>query len=232
MSETSSLQVKCPHCGTEWELDEEERQLSHFTCGTCSTSFSIEYAHELSNNAEESALPPVHLSQLVIVVLRLLTLTLALNTLGLVINALTLNLRGPSPIIQFAIICGALVLFIVLLWAFAPPIARFVTRNQESFIHCGGLKLVDLYSFAFLMTGLYFAVDSLGPTLTWLHYNMQVRGYAASSSSNLQLQSYYSLFRYLSKLIIGTVLVFSGRKFAMRLIRYQEKSAKPLFPQS
>jgi hypothetical protein len=229
MSEQEPITVKCPHCGTEWELDDFESRQPHFTCGTCKTTFSIDYAHDLeAGEAGDPAppLPPTRLSQLVVVVLRLLTLSFLLDAFTFMLNALTAVIRvhaSPLPELIILLVMGLLG---GLMWFFSPAIARLVVRNQESSAIIGSLTLADLYSAIFLIVGLYFAVDSLGPTLTWFHYSLLQAGHTEAALTAQQQGNFYTLFKYLTKLLIGLWLVFNGRKLAGRLIRYQEKSTE------
>jgi len=80
--------------------------------------------------------------------------------------------------------------------------------------------LVDLYSFAFLLVGLWFAVDSVGPSLAWLHLSM-VGSASDAALSPEQKSKFFTLFQYLVKLGLGLALIFAGRNFALRLLRRQ-----------
>jgi len=44
MNTNRATEVKCPHCGTECELNPDEKKNTDFTCGNCNTRFSVEKA--------------------------------------------------------------------------------------------------------------------------------------------------------------------------------------------
>ena len=110
------------------------------------------------------------------------------------------------------------------LWRLSPFFARLITRGQDATLDCGSLALSDLYTFAFLLVGLYFAVYSFGPSLTWLHYSVS-QGSSDAALSQQQQANFYTLFKYLVKLFLGLALILNGRKFANKLIKRHNATA-------
>jgi len=112
------------------------------------------------------------------------------------------------------------------LWKLSPFFARHITRGHDSILGTPNLTLLDLYNFAFLLIGLYFAVDSFGPSLTWFHYALtQSSSYGTLTPQ--QQGNFYTLFKYLIKLFLGIALVFNGRKFSSKILKYQNKAVEP-----
>src|SRR5437667_6998489 len=104
---------------------------------------------------------PMRLREIVTVAIRILAFNLGLESVTFLLKALVGYHTDPSsghPFPIFAIVA----IVTCLLWLSSESLARFITRGQDSTLDCGGLTLTDLYSFAFLIVGLYFAVDSLG----------------------------------------------------------------------
>ena len=170
------------------------------------------------------SLPPTRLYEAITVVIRILALRLGLDALS---AGLSRYPSDPSPRTSF-ILFAVVAVLAYWLWVLSPWIARRITRGQDSALDCGNLTLRDLYSFAFLLVGLYFAVDSFGPTLTWLHYALRHSSSDAPLSQQQQA-NFYTLFKYLIKLLLGLALVFKGRNLSDRLLRRQN-AGKPADP--
>jgi len=166
------------------------------------------------------------LCELVSVVIRLFSIWLGLEAFRFLLT--TIGGYARSGFVIFAVLGpGLLAVCAYWFWQLSPCIARRVTRGQDFSLDFGSLTLNDLYCFAFLLVGLYFAVDSLGPSLTWLHYSLQESSTAVELSTQ-QKTNFYTLFKYLIKLLLGLMLIFKGRKFANRLIKHQNESAESL----
>jgi hypothetical protein len=164
---------------------------------------------------------PMRLREIVTVAIRILAINLGLESVTFLLKALAGYHADPSSRNAFPIFAIAAVIT-CLLWLSSGSLARFITRGQDSTLDCGGLTLADLYAFAFLIAGLYFAVDSLGPSLTWLHYSLR-QSSAAAPISLEQKANFYTLFKYLLRLLLGLALIFNGRKFTAKLIKRQNE---------
>lgn len=163
----------------------------------------------------------MRLLEIVTVAIRILAINLGLEAVSFLLKALAGYRIDPSTG-NGVLIFGVIAIITVWLWVSSGWIARFITRGQDSSLDCGSLTVGDLYLFAFLLVGLYFAVDSLGPSLTWLHYSLR----QSSSSAPLSLQekaNFYTLFQHLARLLLGLALIFNGRRFAAKLIKRQNK---------
>jgi hypothetical protein len=109
-------------------------------------------------------------------------------------------------------------LFIYWTWTLAGWVARCVTKGHDAALSATQLTLLDLYSFGFLLIGLYVAIENIGPTLTWLHYAL-VKSSGEARLNEQQQSNFYTLFSYLVKLVISLSLIFNGRRLAARLMR-------------
>jgi hypothetical protein len=167
---------------------------------------------------------PIRLVDLATVGIRLLAINLGFETIGFI----TRVLAGYHSREQWSTTAGMFVSILMTaiffaLWNFAHPIARMVTRGSEAQMNCAGLTVSDLYGFAFLITGLYFAIDSLGPTLTWFHYTLRQSATLAGASAR-QDANFYTLFKYCLRLGLGLALIFNGRRFVAKLVAREKRT--------
>lgn len=162
---------------------------------------------------------PTRLYEIVVVVVRILAIKLGLDAINFLLAQYPIDPHRELGFILFGIVAFCA----YWLWQFSPFFARHITRGQDSALDCGSLALVDLYTFAFLLVGLYFAVDSFGPSLTWFHYSVG-RSSSVAGLSPQQQANYYTLFKYLVKLFLGLALIFNGRKFATKLIKRKDET--------
>ena len=171
---------------------------------------------------EPSPSNSTRLCDIVVVLIRLLAIKVGLDAINLLLGA-----RYPGDaILQILIPFCVLGACAYWLWQLAPFFSRRITRGRDSALDCGNLTLSDLYAFAFLLVGLYFVVDTFGSALIWFHYAM-IKSAAATESglSDEQKTHFYTLFRYLAKLLLGFAFIFNGRNFATKLIRKQNAKA-------
>ena len=170
----------------------------------------------------EPEYPPTRLREILNVVIRIFAIYLGLSLFTFLLQVLA-GLHNHASSVSDLLLIGLFVVFTLWLWYLSPLIARKLTWARDSTLDCGQLTLGDLYCFAFLLVGLYFAVDSFGPSLTWLHYTLS----QSSSDAGLSRQqqgNYYTLFKYLVRLMLGIGLILNGRKFATRLIKHQNEA--------
>ncbi len=158
--------------------------------------------------------------EIVSAVIRMLAIQLGLTAFGYFASALVAEHQRPY-LISIAIVVAGMAVCACWLWKLSPFLARHITRGQDSSISTADFTLVDLYRFAFLLTGLYFAVDSFGSCLTWLHFSVTQSSSEARITPQ-QTGNYYTLFKYLVKFVLGLVLTLNGRKLAIRLIKHQD----------
>jgi len=216
MNEENSTAVKCPHCGTEWELDEEESRKAEFTCGTCGRAFDVQGAQVAVEKG--NAFGPARLSDIVMVVIRLLAVWLGVQGASFLLTVLARNAAmGRMNWIVDLIIIGGYVVCTAWMWKLAPFIADRITREKNLYVDCGTVTLRDLYCFGFLLMGLYFAVDSFGPSLAWLHFAF-IQSASTAGLSPQQQGNFYTLFECLAKFFLGLLLIFKGRKFAGMIV--------------
>jgi hypothetical protein len=163
------------------------------------------------------------LCEIVTVVIRILALHFGLYTFNYILTTIGRFQTIPFPRSDL-FIAAVMAVCVFWLWHLSPFFARRITRGHDTLLDCGSLTLSDLYSFAFLLVGLYFAVASFGPTLTWLHYSVRESSGAAALSPE-QKTNFYTLFKFAVKLLLGLALVFNARKLANRLIKRQNETA-------
>src|SRR5438874_957146 len=99
------------------------------------------------------------LSNIVVIVVRLFTLSWLLQALVLLTSAIAVPLPERNYASAILIHYGPVVLLIILaifLWILSPAVARFVSRGFDISVNMGGLSRSDLYSFAFMFLGLFF----------------------------------------------------------------------------
>lgn len=166
----------------------------------------------------------MRLSEIISAVIRLLALKLGLDSFDLLMGTLA-RFRVSSPHYSDFLIFPVLAVMTYWFWKLSPVIARRVTKGQDSTLETCNSSLFDLYSFAFLIVGLYFALDSLPPSITWFHYAFS-QSSSEGSLSPQQQGNFYTLFKYLAKCILGFAFIFNGRKFASRLIKYQTNNCE------
>jgi len=111
----------------------------------------------------------------------------------------------------------------ILIWIFAPSIARLVTRGVSCDLSLGSLSLVDCYSVAFIGLGLFYIAGYFPHVLNWVHYLFKL---AASRPGDTWKQEvpWYDVSSVFITFIVGIVLFVKGRSWAVALARWQEKS--------
>jgi len=162
---------------------------------------------------------PTRLSDVVVVIIRIFAIKLGLDAITYLLARYPTE---PSRYIGFFLL-GVVAVLAFGIWQASPSIARYTTRRHDSSVDLGGFGLSDLYTFAFLLVGLYFTVEGFGPSITWLHYSLRQSSSAGATLSQQQLANFYTLFKYLAKLGLGLVLIFNGRRFAIKLIKHQQE---------
>lgn len=133
-------------------------------------------------------------------------------------------------VFPFLIVVG-LAASAALLWVFALPIARFVTRSLPQDISFGALSLVDCYSIAFMAVGLFYIASHLPAVLNWTHYLFKT---AASSSGNSWKDDvkWYDVWQSYIPFVVGVVLFVNGRRWAAALSIRQAAALFPIAPES
>jgi hypothetical protein len=111
----------------------------------------------------------------------------------------------------------------ILIWVFALPIARLVTRGVSRDLSFGSLSLVDCYSVAFIGIGLFYIASHFPQVLNWAHFLFTS---AASSGGDSWKEGVrgYDISQAFIPFIVGIVLFVKGRSWAVALARLQERS--------
>jgi hypothetical protein len=169
----------------------------------------------------------MNLPTLVVVLLRLASLNFLLQVIVQLVFKLTsvINASEHLPAEEFrsALVMPLLVVLglttgTVLLWVWAMPLARFITRGLAPELSLETLSLADCYALVFIGLGLFYAVDYFAPVLNWIHYLLRM---AASHSDNdwKQRMHWYEVSRAFITFIVAIVLIVNGRKWAVALAK-------------
>ncbi len=181
----------------------------------------------------------MNLQSLVVVVLRLLAfdffLRAAVQLAPQLLRFASVYQEGPlgDSKSMFVVAWGLVFLLVVsavLIWIFALPIARLVTRGVSRDISFGSLSLSDCYSIAFIGVGVFYIASHLPQVLNWAHYFLKTA--ASGRGDSEQGASGYDISQAFIPFIVGVVLFVNGRKWALALARRQTESASPAVPLS
>lgn len=177
----------------------------------------------------------MNLQSIVVVLLRLMALNLVLQSViqltPTLLNYLpALSLSTPDDPRVFVwlpwIIVFGLLIAAVLLWTFALPVARLVTRPVSLDVSLGSLSLADCYAIAFVGFGLYQMVINLAGVLNWSHF-MYVTAAATPGPSWKEQVNFYDVFTLFVPFIVGLILFVKGRRWAVKLAARQQSVEPP-----
>jgi hypothetical protein len=173
------------------------------------------------------------LQSLIVVLLRFISLNFVMQVIIQLALRLTsiMNSYQQLPAGEFGseIVVPALVVLgllagAVLLWVFAPPLARLVARGLPAELPIGALSLKDCYTILFVGLGLYYATNNLPGVLNWFHYLLKMRASRPDDDWRQQINWYQVSQPFLS-VILGTILFANGRKWAVALVNRQIANA-------
>ncbi len=175
----------------------------------------------------------MNLQSLVVVVLRLMALNFLLQVAVQLTPQMLQLLRWNDsslfddphsymvlPLLILAVIIAAA----VLLWVFALPIARFVTRGVARDLSFGAMSLVDCYSVAFIAVGLFYISGHLPQVLNWTHYLFKAAASTPGDTWKERIE-WYNVSAAVVPFVVGVVLFVKGRRWAVALARQQEETA-------
>jgi len=151
------------------------------------------------------------LQTFVVVLLRLLAIQAALGAI-MPVASFVIGVRSNQPEWFWLIAMGINLGAAALLWGLAPLIGRVVCAKLPSSAAPLNASLVDLYSFAFVLVGLFLAMTSLGSALGWVHFMI------ANASADRDV-NFYESFTSSLQVIIGVAFVFKARALAVGLAR-------------
>src|SRR6266481_3300638 len=175
------------------------------------------------------------LQTLIVVILRLMSLNfllqVAVQLAPQILRFTEMYQRAPLDdsrsllVLPWLLVIG-LIISAVLLWVFALPIARFVTRGVSHDLSFGALSLVDCYSIAFIGVGLFYIASHLPRVLNWTHYLFKAAASKTGDSWKEGVQ-WYDVSQAFIPFIVGVVLFTNGRRWAVALARRQTESPAP-----
>lgn len=174
----------------------------------------------------------MNIQTVVVVVLRLLALDFLLRVAVQLTPQLLMMLtsvdRSAPDMWRFLhllpwLVLAALTVAAFLLWFFALPIARFVTRGISQEISFGAMSLVDCYSIAFMAVGLWYFVSQLAEVLNWSHYLLKAAASHAGGSWKDDVK-WYRVTQAFIPFVVGIILFVNGRRWAFALGRRHEEN--------
>jgi hypothetical protein len=170
------------------------------------------------------------LKVIVLILVRAECVFLFVQGLGLFLHAMggTVGYRVSESSGHFGMPIAVLVAAFIL-WYAAPHVARLILGPHDTSVPISGLSLEDLYRFAFVFLGLYFALSSLAPVLTWAHYTFSVAATVPSGSLE-ERRSLYRLFDPLITMGVGIACVMKGRQWTRRLLDREEQTERGAAP--
>jgi hypothetical protein len=163
-------------------------------------------------------------SLILLVVVRLQCVVLVLHGFRMLTGAMADTVG--YPLIPggsaFAMPLTALVLAVTL-WFLAPFVVKAILDERDGPVSLQGLRLEDLYSFGFLLVGLYFVIGSMAPALNWAHYTFAVAATSAAANPE-ERRSLYQLLDPAITLAAGLACVLNGREWAVKLVRRRQRT--------
>jgi hypothetical protein len=181
----------------------------------------------------------MNLQSLVIVILRLLSLNFFLDTAvrlaPQILRVTDLSQRASSADLDMILampwlIVTGLIGGAIVLWMFAVPIARAVTRDVPADLSLGTLSLIDCYSIVFLGVGLLYIGNNFPQVLNWAHYLIKTAA-AHSTADWKDNVKWYDLSQAVIPFIVGIILFVNGRQWAIALGKRQIGSDEPSEPE-
>jgi len=171
----------------------------------------------------------MNLQNLVVVALRLIALNSIIETIVWLLAQLTPILRFFSPeglslkVILLICFFGLLLItFAVLLWVFAIPAARFITKGIDRDISFSPISLLDCYTIAFVGIGLFYGVRCLPDAGYWIYNIFKAVAFNAGREWKERID-FYQAMQAVIPFVVGLILLFQGRSLAVLLMRKQEK---------
>lgn len=174
----------------------------------------------------------MNLQSLIVVILRLMALNFFLQVAVQLSPQLLrftevsrqggLSDMGSYLVVPVIMVIG-LIMGAILIWVFALPMARFVTRGVSRDLSFGSVSLVDCYSVAFIGIGLFYIASHFPQVLNWAHFLFTSAASSAGDSWKEGVRG-YDISQAFITFIVGIVLFVKGRSWAVRLARSQEKS--------
>jgi hypothetical protein len=164
----------------------------------------------------------MNLQSLVVVLLCLVSLNLFLqvaNQIALLIEKFISYRHHEGTGSLLVLMWGvalALIVGAILVWVFAIPIARLVTRGLPGELSLGSLSLSDCYSVMFIALGLYMIATHIAPALNWAHYLLRIAISRPDKSWQQEVQ-WYDVSGTVIPFIVGIILFVNGRKWAVAL---------------
>jgi hypothetical protein len=184
----------------------------------------------------------MNLQSLVVVLLRLVSLNFLLQAFYQLLPQLirfselyrNLDRDGSSFLLALPLmLMMGLIIGAGLLWAFAMPIARLVTRGLPADLSFGALSLSDCYSILFVGLGLFYAAGSFPRVLNWIHYLLKMEASRLDDSWRTEM-NWYEVSQAFLSFIVGMILFVNGRKWAVALASRQTKNiaeSAPVHPE-
>jgi hypothetical protein len=157
------------------------------------------------------------ISSIVLIVLRLFSIQWLLEGLALLPPAVFgLQRHGTNYPGMELIPAISMLLASVVAWCAAPALARRIAGQNDATVSVPVPPLRELYVFAFVFLGLYFAIRSIGDVAFYFHYALVTAATAGDFSPERQ-QSGSELVRSLITLVGGALCIIFRNIWAGKL---------------
>jgi len=153
------------------------------------------------------------LQSIIVVFLRISAIQFIVTALTGLIQFVSMNTLSTTSVL---LILNYPILAIIM-WIFALPISRFVTRENDVSVSLGGLTRTDLYAFAFVYLGLSFFVTGIGSAVTNLYILLNRAIYHPGVQDSLNTQCLQQLEKQSIQVIFGFICLFNANRFAKKL---------------
>jgi len=135
------------------------------------------------------------------------------------------GLSNPQEAFPFFII-GGFIASSGLVWAFAPTLARLITRGTgEGLVLPGSLR--DWYSIGFVVIGLYHVSERFGGVITWFHFFLKRTSGGHLGDVPEQID-WYGVTGAFIPFAIGIVLLLNARRWGCALAKKHEHAQQEL----
>ena len=171
----------------------------------------------------------MNLKSIVVVALRLMALNFLFQSVIQFLMIMQMYKHLPTDYLSLSTeftVVGGMFICTVILWGFALPIARLVTRRMPQDISFGTVSLADCYSIAFMGIGLFYSIGHMAMVLHRTCSLFKKVAFCYKYSWIEELSDFHIAQEFVP-FIIGIVLFVNGRKWAVALAKKHTVTAAP-----
>jgi hypothetical protein len=133
---------------------------------------------------------------------------------------------GISALYSFFVIPPSMLAFAAILWAFSSRLSSQVTKGHDTELAFTSLSKEDLYRFAFVFLGLFFALSSIY-SIVQTGYQFFAFGFPLPDNNPGKGRYLWPFLGHTFTLIAGFGCVFGARIWTNKLIRLENKHEAP-----